>query len=83
VVAIPEAFSGVEGYKATEEQVLKVLDKNTKGLCPVLSKRLDSLFASTLGCLTSFKISNMFQFYIATIVELLGDKANLSDTLKR
>jgi hypothetical protein len=72
----------VEGYKATEEQILKVLDKNTRGLCPILSKRLDSMFDSTMRCLTSFKISNMFQFYIGMIMELLGNKAELSHVLK-
>ena len=82
-VTVPEAFQFVEGYKASEEAVLKVLDKNTEGLCSILLKRLDSLFASSLGCLSNFKIGNMFQFYTVTISELLGPLAILTNTLEK
>ena len=83
-VTVPVAFEGIEGYQASIDSVLTVLDKTTQGLCSILSKRLESLFASGhLGCLLCFKLTNMFQFYAATISEVLGRKSLLSVTLFR
>ncbi|KAJ3372364.1 Golgi transport complex subunit 6 [Kappamyces sp. JEL0680] len=82
-VTMPEAFQGIEGYKASEDAVLKVLDRNTEGLCSILMKRIDSLFSSTLSCLLAFRICNMCQFYAATIQELLGPLSMLTHTLEK
>ncbi len=74
----------MEGYQASLESVLIVLDKTTQGLCSILSKRLESLFgAGDLGCLVAFKISNMFQFYAITIAEVIGKESKLSMTLNK
>ncbi|KAI8892956.1 oligomeric Golgi complex subunit 6 [Globomyces pollinis-pini] len=82
-VQVPDAFQDVDGYKATEEALLVILDKNTQGLATILSDRLSSMFGATLGCLSAYKIANMIQFYEQTIYSLLGPEATLLKEMQK
>jgi hypothetical protein len=71
----------VEGYKASTEELLQVLDKNTELICSLLKKRLEAVFSSTLDSVSSYKIVNMIQFYTQTLSKVTSAESTLSKTM--
>jgi hypothetical protein len=80
-VVVPEVVN-IQGYSQSEKELLEILNRNTKSLSGTLTKRLDSVFQSHLGCLTSYKVSNLIQFYNQTLLKTLGDHSELYKTMK-
>ncbi|KAI8916853.1 oligomeric Golgi complex subunit 6 [Entophlyctis helioformis] len=84
-IPTPSALSPLEeidGFRADEELLLQILDKNLEGVCRPLQHRVESVLASGIGPITSYRIANLIQFYTQTVVKTLGTFSQLSVSLE-
>lgn len=65
-----------------ERLVRELLDKNLSGCCRPLELRVNQTVNSQEGCLTSFKLSSLIEFYRITMERTIGTRARLSVTLR-
>ncbi|KAL2920049.1 Golgi transport complex subunit 6 [Polyrhizophydium stewartii] len=79
---IASPLDEIEGYRADEELLLQVLDKDLEGICRPLRQRIDSVLASGIGPITSYRIANLVQFYSQTVTKILGTFSQLSVALE-
>ncbi|KAH6581108.1 hypothetical protein BASA61_009231 [Batrachochytrium salamandrivorans] len=71
------ALDEVEGFRADDESLFRVLNKSLEGICRPLKLRIESVFRSELGPITSYRVANLVQFYAHTILKVLGPSSEL------
>lgn len=65
-----------------ERLVRELLDKNLQGCCRPLQIRVNQTVSSQEGCITTFKLSSLIEFYRITMERTIGTRARLSQTLR-
>ncbi|RUS17455.1 oligomeric Golgi complex subunit 6 [Endogone sp. FLAS-F59071] len=67
--------------QSDESAILELLDRALEGTSRPLKTRVEQVLVSQPGAITSYRISNLIQFYSVTIGKMLGERAELSKTL--
>ncbi|RUP48780.1 hypothetical protein BC936DRAFT_143986 [Jimgerdemannia flammicorona] len=67
--------------QSDESAILELLDRVLEGTSRPLKTRVEQVLISQPGAITSYRISNLIQFYSITIGKMLGERAELSKTL--
>ncbi|KAG0254401.1 Golgi transport complex subunit 6 [Actinomortierella ambigua] len=69
--------------EATDAEIIQaLLDQNLEGTSRPLKTRVEQVLASQANAMVAFKISNLIQFYAATIGKAIGSEAALSKSLQ-
>ncbi|KIM33186.1 hypothetical protein M408DRAFT_325989, partial [Serendipita vermifera MAFF 305830] len=68
--------------KEEEGYIRELLDANLEKLCAPLRVRVQQTVKSQEGSITSYKITNLLQFYQTTMKRTIGEDALMSQTLK-
>ncbi|KAG8816460.1 Golgi transport complex subunit 6 [Serendipita sp. 401] len=70
------AITEEEGY------IRELLDSNLEKLCSPLKARIQQTIKSQEGSVTSYKITNILQFYQTTMKRTIGEDALMTETLQ-
>lgn len=76
-----EVKDGSLKLTAAERATRQMLDKSLDGCCRPLRTRILQTARSQEGCIVTFKLANLIDFYRLTITRTLGSKAALTQTL--
>ena len=77
-----EVQDGTLTLSSGERATRDLLDKNLDGCCRPLRTRILQTLQSQEGCITTFKLASLIDFYRLTIIRTLGSRASLSRTLQ-
>ncbi|KDN53061.1 oligomeric complex COG6 [Tilletiaria anomala UBC 951] len=77
-----EAKDGAQRLTPSERAIREMLDRNLEGCCRPLQTRIVQTVRSQEGCVTTFRLANLIDFYRLTITRTVGSKAALSRTLQ-
>jgi hypothetical protein len=70
------------GMPKSELWTRESVDKVLEGCCQPLQRRIEQTTLSQEGCITTFKLATLIQFYRVTMERTLGSRSALSRTLK-
>jgi hypothetical protein len=75
--AIPEVNKSDE-----EEWIADMMDASVSKLCVPLKVRIQQTVRSQQSCIVSYKIANLLQFYLVTMIKTIGATSLLSKTIQ-
>lgn len=74
--------SDLSELSKAEQWIRRVLDKVLAGCAAPLRVRIEHTVRSQEGCITTFRLASLIQFYRVTMEQTLGTKAAMTITLK-